>query len=172
MTRVIIENFVHEDDATTFMKFFDKNDHLCFDERPHHKERNIHFDHIPDKRIKQLLRYYEQKNIFFIDHYFNIKTAPWHEPRLCRWKKGHFMGLHADKNNDLQDLMDYSSLVYLNDNYNGGELFFRNHDNKEQDFKMKALSCIVFESNPSNSHGVRKILKGRRYTIPSWYQKT
>ena len=172
MTRMIIENFVHQDDALSFMKFFDKNQNLCYDERSQHSDRNIHLEHIPDKRIKQLLRYYEQKNIFFIDHYFNIKTVPWHEPRLCRWKKGHSMDLHVDQNPDLKDYMDYSSLVYLNDNYKGGELFFRNQDNQEQDFKMKALSCMIFESNAFNSHGVRKILKEKRYTIPSWYRKT
>ena len=62
--------------------------------------------------------------------------------------------------------MDYSSLVYLNDNYDGGELFFEN-----EIFKMKALSCIIFESGPHHKHGVKIIKKGKRYTIPSWYQK-
>ena len=164
--RFLINNFMNAQDAKKLMSFFDANAHMCYDERPHHKERNIHYDHIPDPAIKKFLDYYEQKNIFFIDHYFKTKTVPWHEPRLCRWKKGHSMDLHVDKNNNLQDLMDYSSLVYLNDDYEGGELFFEN-----ETFKMDALSCIIFESGPRNKHGVKTITKGKRYSIPSWYQK-
>ena len=62
-------------------------------------------------------------------------------------------------------ILNFSSLVYLNDDYEGGELFFEN-----EIIKMKALSCIVFESNEKNMHGVLEIKKGKRYTIPSWYK--
>ena len=48
--------------------------------------------------------------------------------------------------------------------------FFKNEDGTEEVFKMKALSNIVFESDNTNEHGVKKILGGKRYTIPSWYQ--
>jgi len=76
------------------------------------------------------------------------------------------MGLHRDRNEELEDLMHYSSLCYLNDDYEGGELFFETGES----FKMKALSCIIFPSGKPYGHGVKKIIKGKRYTIPSWYR--
>jgi|GEM_PF-6255044 predicted 2-oxoglutarate/Fe(II)-dependent dioxygenase YbiX len=169
-TRVFIDNFVHPDDAVSLMKFFDENDHLCDDGRAFHKDRNIHFNNIPDPQIRNLLNYYAHKNIMFIDHHFVTKTKQWQSMRMCRWLEGHFMPLHVDRQLENNDTMDYSSLVYLNDNYTGGELFFKNEDGTEEVFKMKALSCIVFDSGKSNGHGVKKVLGGRRYTIPSWYQ--
>ena len=107
----------------------------------------------------------QNKNVYFIDHFFKTKTKLWADMRICRWLPGDAMSLHNDRSEKLNDLMDFSSLIYLNDNYEGGELFF-----KDKIIKMKALSCIVFQSNEKNMHGVLEIKKGKRYTIPSWYQ--
>tara|TARA_R100001163_G_C4965974_1_gene127860 strand:+ start:65 stop:610 length:546 start_codon:yes stop_codon:yes gene_type:complete len=177
--KYIIDNFMHPKDAKSFISFFDKNEHLCFDTVEFHKERNIHYDNINDENIKNLLEYYAKKNIFFIDHYFKTKTTLWGPPgvkniwsnmRLCRWKKDHHMPLHIDRQPLGGDTMDYSSLVYLNDNYTGGKLRFL-EGKKEVKLKMKAFSCIIFPSGKEYSHGVEKIIKGKRYTIPSWYTK-
>jgi len=168
--RIVIHDFVHPEDTTSLMEFFDENDHLCGDGRDFHKDKTIHFDKIPDDKIRNLLSYYARKNVMFIDHCFGTKTKEWQTTRICRWVKGQSMYLHVDNQPEYNDTMDYSSLVYLNDNYTGGELFFKNEDGTEEVFKMKALSCIVFDSGKSNGHGVKKVLGGRRYTIPSWYQ--
>lgn len=157
----IIDNFISEKDSQDLITFFDKNDHLCSDSEERHKHRNLHYDLIKDKKIKDLLDYYCLKNIIFIDHIFKAKTKLWNKMRLCRWKKGDSMALHIDKNIDYY----YSSLLYLNDEYEGGELLFN-----AEVMKMKKFSCIIFESD-IHVHGVKKILKHKRYTIPSWYQK-
>ena len=162
----VLEEFMHPEDAKTLIKFYDKNIHLCDDNREFHRTRNIHYQDIPDASIQSLLKYYEHKNVFFIDHHFKVKTKAFSGLRLVRWKKGETMGLHRDRNAELEDLMHYSSLCYLNDNYEGGELFFETG----KSFKMKALSCIIFPSGKPYGHGVKKIIKGNRYTIPSWYK--
>ena len=78
------------------------------------------------------------------------------------------MPLHVDRNEEHGDLFHFSSLIYLNDDYKGGELFFI-ENKKEKKYKLKALSCMIFPSGKEYTHGVKKILKGKRYTIPSWY---
>jgi len=161
--RHIIENFINKKDAKTLINFFEKNTHLCYDAREEHKHRNIHIMHIKNKKIIELLNYYANKNVYFIDHLFKTKTKLWTDMRICRWLPGDTMILHNDRSGN--DSMNFSSLVYLNDDYEGGELFFEN-----EIIKMKTLSCIVFESNEKNMHGVLEIKKGKRYTIPSWYQ--
>jgi predicted 2-oxoglutarate/Fe(II)-dependent dioxygenase YbiX len=166
----IIQDFIHPEDAKKLIAFFEKNEHLCFDVREFHKDRNIHYSDIKDQNIKNLLMYYGRKNIFFIDHYFKTKTTMWQDMRLCRWKEGHFMPLHVDRQPEGNDTMDFSSLMYLNDDYKGGELSFL-ENKKEKNFKMKAFSCVIFPSAGDYVHGVKKVLKGKRYTIPSWYIK-
>ena len=58
------------------MSFFDANAHLCYDERPHHKERNIHYDHIQDPDIKKLLhnKTFYQEAIIPSDVYKGINS--------------------------------------------------------------------------------------------------
>ena len=82
------------EDAKTLIKFYNKNTHLCDDMREFHKSRNIHYADIPDLKIKSLLKYYEHKNVFFIDHYFKVKTKAYSNLRLVRWKKNEIMDLH------------------------------------------------------------------------------
>lgn len=164
--KYVLENFIQKQDALIFIKYFNKNQHLCDDNREHHKHRNIHYCDIPDLQIKELLKYYENKLIYFIDHYFTVKTRAFNEPRLVRWNKSESMPLHYDQNYALKDKMDYSALSYLNDDYEGGELFFEDGEI----LKMKALSSIIFPSSSPYGHGVKKIKKGKRYTIPSWYK--
>tara|TARA_R100001244_G_C5168673_1_gene131562 strand:+ start:3031 stop:3555 length:525 start_codon:yes stop_codon:yes gene_type:complete len=162
----IIENFISEKDAKQFIDFFNTNENLCNDVEEEHKHRNIHYDDIKNEKIKNLLDYYAIKNSIFIDHLFKTKTTLWQTMRLCRWNEGETMALHIDRNvKSRTNNMDYSSLLYLNDDYEGGELIFNT-----EILKMKKFSCIVFESD-IHIHGVRKILKNKRYTIPSWYQK-
>ena len=36
---------------------------------------------------------------------------------------------------------------------------------------MPAFSAMLFESGKENLHGVKEVLKGKRYTIPSFYNE-
>jgi len=161
----IIENFINEKDSNILINFFDQNDYLADDLEVEHKHRNIHYQHIKDTNILSILDYYANKNIFFIDHLFQTKVKLWSSMRICRWLPGDSMRMHIDKNTTQRNSdMNYSSLLYLNDDYEGGELIFR-----DQVFKMKKFSCIFFESD-LHKHGVNTLLKNKRYTIPSWYK--
>ena len=64
------------------------------------------------------------------------------------------------------DKIRYSSLIYINDDYEGGELRFENN----KIYKLSKNSVIFFQSGIQNRHEVLKITKGLRYTIPLWYQ--
>ena len=161
----IIENFINAKHAKDLINFFDENQNLCDDPEKEHRDRNIHYFSIKDKKIKSLLNFYAYKNILFIDNTYKTKTKLWGEMRLCRWKPGHSMPIHIDKNIKTRDNnMDFSSLAYLNDDYEGGELVFT-----DEELKMPKFSCIIFESH-LYPHGVKEIKKNNRYTIPSWYQ--
>jgi len=57
-----------------------------------------------------------------------------------------------------------SSLIYLNDNFTGGQTFVG-----KKKFKPKQGAALIFKSNVI--HGVTKIEDGVRGTIASWFTK-
>jgi hypothetical protein len=62
---------------------------------------------------------------------------------------------------------DKSGLLYLNDNYEGGELCF---PEQNLSLKPKPGSLIFFEGDYSKPHGVNKIISGSRYNLITFYE--
>lgn len=58
-----------------------------------------------------------------------------------------------------------SSVIYLNDNYKGGELYFKDHD---LSIKPEAGDYITFPGNRHYQHGVKEVSGAVRYTLSTW----
>ena len=71
------------------------------------------------------------------------------------------MGPHVDLN-DKNKYLQYTVVVYLNDDYEGGELYFPNHDIK---VKPKAGSIAMYPSGDPYVHQSLNIPKGRKMLI-------
>lgn len=88
-----------------------------------------------------------------------------------KWVKGGFARPHSD-NSDFEgnitafEINKYVGVLYLNDNYDGGELYFPDHD---IEFKPNSLSYYIFPGGVENIHGVKEILDGTRYTMVSFW---
>ncbi|KAK5921786.1 hypothetical protein CgunFtcFv8_019117 [Champsocephalus gunnari] len=68
---------------------------------------------------------------------------------------------------------DLSAFLYLNDNFDGGDLFFTNRDAKTVTARVKP-SCgrlVGFSSGPVNPHGVSAVTRGRRCALALWFTK-
>jgi hypothetical protein len=61
---------------------------------------------------------------------------------------------------------DYTGLVYLNDNFTGGELVFPDRD--VVIFPKPGL-FVGFPSNHEFVHAVPNVLSGKRYSLPVWF---
>jgi len=61
---------------------------------------------------------------------------------------------------------DYTGLVYLNDNFTGGELVFPDRDVV---IVPKPGLLVGFPSNHEFVHAVPKVLSGKRYSLPVWF---
>jgi hypothetical protein len=71
------------------------------------------------------------------------------------------MGPHVDFN-DENDYLAYTIVVYLNDNYEGGELYFNEFDIK---VKPKAGSVMMYPSFKPYVHESLTVTKGRKMLI-------
>ena len=63
---------------------------------------------------------------------------------------------------------DIATLVYLNDDYLGGDIYFPEYD---MSFKPEPGDLLCFPDNENYVHGVKPILDGIRYTTPRWFTR-
>lgn len=109
-----------------------------------------------------------------VDRFFNVNAQPT-SPALVRWLPGQFQHPHADKELHIGDdkgkpndfpHYDLAGLFYLNDDYEGGELFFPNQGIQ---FKPKRGAAYFFPGDMNYIHGVTEIKSGIRYTCPFFW---
>jgi len=119
-----------------------------------------------------------------VDKFFNVDVFPT-GPSVVKWKVGHKQFPHADKElhkyekwgggadkegvpNDFP-YYDIAGLFYINDDYEGGELYFPEQDIQ---FKPKAGAAYFFPGDKNYIHGVTEITAGTRYTCPFFFTIT
>ena len=115
------------------------------------------------------------KNIFIelADRCVGRKLDWFEAPDLMRYHEGGFYIKHADSENmDLKTHMwskvidrDLSLLIYLNDDFEGGELSFYNLNYQ---IRPRAGAVVMFPSDHRFLHQAEKVTKGVRYAIVSW----
>lgn len=81
---------------------------------------------------------------------------------IAKFNEGAEMHVHYDSSRP----KDIATIVYLNDDYEGGEIFFPDYDIS---IKPKAGDLVTFPDNDNFRHGVKTITSGTRYTTPRWF---
>jgi hypothetical protein len=122
---------------------------------------------------------------------FERKVRP-NTSHAQKWDVGGYASPHSDNsdfdgNPNAFEINKYVGILYLNDNYEGGELFFVEPSDKNSEgsdmsgkpvpvwkdpylsFKPNAYSYYVFPGGVENIHGVTEILAGTRYTMVSFW---
>lgn len=92
----------------------------------------------------------------------NIKSRE-HTMHLLKYNQTGHLPAHQDQGVSTRVL---SVLLYLNDDYEGGEIEFRHSGIK---FKPEPGSVLFFPSNFLYVHEVYPVTKGPRYALPNWY---
>jgi hypothetical protein len=65
------------------------------------------------------------------------------------------------------DVWPIASLLYFNDDYTGGDLYFPNQQIK---ISPQKKSLYIFEGGGDNMHGVKKIVNGYRYVLVAFWE--
>jgi hypothetical protein len=89
-----------------------------------------------------------------------------------KWEVGSSANPHSD-NSDFDgnpsegfDNLKYVGILYLNSDYEGGDLYFPEH---EISIHPNAGSMYIFSGGVENIHGVTEITSGTRYSIVSFW---
>jgi hypothetical protein len=127
--------------------------------------------------IPQMLRGMVKRLQPIVENHFNVKIMPT-GTTIVRWLPGQFQNPHADKELHEGDLAgkpndfpyyDLASLFYLNDDYEGGELYFPKQGIQ---FKPKPGAAYFFPGDMNYIHGVTEVKNGIRYTCPFFWTIT
>lgn len=96
-----------------------------------------------------------------------VKKVSYHAQQ---WEPGAFAGFHSDNStNGVYNAFErskWAAFLYLNDDYQGGELDFKDH---EITIKPKAGMLAAFAGGAHNEHQVTQVIGGNRYTIGSFW---
>lgn len=103
-------------------------------------------------------RYLASRNLDKDNYNLNLDSVT-----IKAWNEGQSMGPHFDGQDGNKDLA-FSLVAYINDDYEGGEISFPNHN---VSVKPKAGSLIMFPSQEPYIHEVKSIISGTRYMSPA-----
>jgi hypothetical protein len=127
-----------------------------------------------DERINPIIEKLQERLKEQVDEFFGVDAWPT-SPAIVRWLPGQYQNPHADKElhegenagkpNDFP-YYDIAGLFYLNDDYQGGELYF---PKQGVQFKPKAGAAYFFPGDLNYIHGVTEITEGIRYVVPFFF---
>lgn len=169
-----IENFITVPECDLLVSWFRGNINSKGRENISSQFNYKQIDHtsIDDKRVWEVMEKYRWKVAIAASKHYDYDLLYPEYSDLVIWRQGEEMALHADNwdyinnkpfNVDLY-FREVSCLVYLNDDFKGGETFFE--DGSMITPKKGMLS--MFPSDLTHKHGVKRVTEGVRYTFPSW----
>jgi predicted 2-oxoglutarate/Fe(II)-dependent dioxygenase YbiX len=112
----------------------------------------------------------------FVEPFYNIKIRDWEPLQLLHYGSGGHYIPHVDAETlytDEEGLelwektldRDLSVVYFLNDDFEGGELFFPKLDLL---IEPEAGTLVCFPSDHNYIHGVKPVTTGRRYSVVTW----
>lgn len=112
------------------------------------------------------------RSVESIEKFYNLNQKIWCDAaHLVFWPTDINMPPHADNANPDgshhgMSWRDFGSICYLNDDYEGGNVYFTAHDTA---IKPRKGRNIAFTGGFYHEHAVLKVTKGVRYTMPAFY---
>jgi hypothetical protein len=117
--------------------------------------------------VKWYYPHLQEPHVDFIDPNFDLSSIDLSlVPEQCKY---FFEEKNISEYKRLFTNKIYTSMLYLNDNFEGGELFFPQHN--EFSIKPKAGMLLIFSGDINTMHGIRQITSGNRYTHTTFWTK-
>ena len=123
----------------------------------------VHWSNYLNCKITHMMNYYLQENN--LKQFWNIKGI--NQCDFLKYEESYHYDFHVDEI-DLSHRV-LSAILFLNNDYEGGSLTFKNTFNEDK-FEVKPIpgSVVVWPSNILFPHSVQPVKKGIRYTVVAW----
>ena len=174
MSRInIIKNFISTEDLTVLNQYVRSSEIPWADTGDAWTGRFIHSVQIPNSTVKELVEKVATATTSQIEKTTG-KTIRVETCQLVRWRIGdqldppHADGEHLDGTLHPYAQRHYSALVYLNNDFEGGRIFFPN-ENLAPEIEPGML--VHFTGTKEDLHGVTKVTSGMRYTMVMFFTR-
>jgi hypothetical protein len=174
---IILRDFLSKVEIDLLMNWLNENENL-FDQHKssidYWNSRCIHYSSICDLDIKKHLYKIVNSMRDLIEEKFPSDKPLYVEaPQFVRWPTGCELTPHAD--NIEQDGItanaspwrNYGGVVYLNDEFVGGEIFYPFLNNLT--IKPEPGMMVIHSADLKHTHGVHKITSGIRHTMSVFF---
>jgi hypothetical protein len=126
-----------------------------------------------DREVQTIMRDIHERVANRLSTFYTESKRIWPEAtHLVKWPAGTSLGNHAD--NAYEDgspnyvsWRTHSAVMYLNDDYLGGEFYFKKELPKL--IKPQKGLLVAFTAGINHTHGVQMIRAGTRYAMPMWF---
>ena len=125
----------------------------------------VHWGNFLSQKIFHAMNLYIHKNNF--SKFYRLSEI--NQVEILKYEKTYHYEYHVDAMSDVQRTL--SAILFLNNDYEGGDLHFSDTDLDAQNqllVKSSSGSLVVWPSNMLFPHAVSPVTKGTRYTIVAW----
>lgn len=176
---VTVDNFISKRDASALIKFassIDQWDEDGMDDfwngrslnainiyEKYNKDIGLYMYELRSRVGKEIAKTYGEEavypDLFQIVRWFPGQEQPPHSDDMTE---------HKDSGLEWFEHRHYGSILYLNDDYGGGQTYYPQHDYA---ITPKAGTLAMHPGDPEHLHGVTKIENSIRYTIASFWSR-
>ena len=170
------ENFIDAEACDTLIRCFEANAerlHRMPGEDKFFDGRFINFGHIPatERPAKAIMQAARRRIAAALQRFYG-ETEPLYSDtiQLVKWDRGqpmppHMDNAHPDGAPHPTPHREFASVVYLNDDFLGGYLYF---DRLKLALAPRKGALVAFRGGAAHRHGITEVLDGVRYTMPAW----
>jgi len=138
-----------------------------------HTFKSLSYDKVKGQelRVKEM-GIYEELQKHFMSYVAPIIESYWKPCHVYGIKDAFLIKYDQKRQNELKlhnDASLVSGTIKLNDDYEGGELYFPRQNFSNQDIPIG--KCILFPSQVTHGHTSKKLLSGTKYSMTIWTQR-
>lgn len=159
----VINNFISDEDCKKAIYYIQSGTNTMFKD-------NLLAEVLNDsKESLSFIKKYSDKALAAHKKEYNLNIPLYtFEGFLTTWNTGAEAPLHND-NHPKAEFVQLTTVVYLNDDYEGGIIYFPEFEFSHKPQKGDAIIFPSFSKDYEYKHGVTKITDGIRYTVALWH---
>jgi hypothetical protein len=173
---LVVEDLLDADQCATIAKTFRELEGLLFKSDkidPYWNNRFLWHKDIARERPETgaIMKAAQQRGLGLLQDFYRLKAPVYSDIlQIVRWQPGMFMRPHADNANPDgsphgMPYRDFAAIAYVNDDYEGGELYFTALNIV---VKPKRGMFVAFTGGFHHEHAVLRVKSGTRLTMPSF----
>jgi hypothetical protein len=157
------------------------------------KQNVLYYMVLKDRRFIDIVNKYKAAMTKEVERLYQEEKIYPHLTTIVLWQPGQSMPRHVDDgvgsetHYEMLKMRKYTTVTYMNNDFEGGETFIRSDGNTIPDFRVDGRyrfpnefftdfisipetgATVMFKGNDTNAHGVNILKSGTRVILSTWF---